>query len=482
MKSVVAVFALVVLLSASLAGPAFAQTADVKNELVSYIQGLGLPAGQAQKALSLTRDFLVKLQESSTDLLGVFGQAQKADPQEQEKQHTRFAAIQKEFQVAFEKYKLDMADVVGNGKATPIIEKVSAMVPAVLLENPAAGNSHASHVAQASQPSGLSTTDSGTANTSTEVPIGASDPATSGSSNLDLQVSDKSNASSGMGDMGRMDMGEMSGMGMDQMMGGNMMDSMMNMMSMMGGMGGSSASNGMSGQTMSGLDQASSQALGQLMGNNGQLLQSLAVIPAGAQGSYLQSALQPARQILTQQSTLVQILFGRLSGAGQMPSMDGMPGMNAPANGSMNGMGMGMSMGSSGSTGASSSMSGMAGMPDTPGPQNSTGMTGMSGMQGSSDMSSMMGMPGMSGTNMNGSSGTMAPGSDPATSMMLTQLHANYVAIAQMLATAKAREDLAPVYQMLSMQGSMIQMLFTHLSNNSGSGSSNGSMGSMSHK
>lgn len=425
-KSAAVILGLVMLLSALLAAPAFAQTADVKNETVSYIQGLGLPSSQTEKVLSLTRDFLVRLQESSTDLLGVLGEPQKSDPQEQEKQHARFAAIQKEFQVAFEKYKLDVADVVGNEKAAPIIEKVSAMVPAVLLEAPAADNSHATHVAQATQPGSMQMQmpDPGAASSPAEAPIGASsDPALSGSPNLDLQVSGKPNSSGSMGEMG--------GMGMDQMMGGSM-DSMM---SMMGGMGGSSS---MSGQAMSGLDPAISQGLARLMGNNGQLLQSLAVIQAGAQGSYLQSALQPARQILTQQSALIQNIFGSLNGAAQMPSTGSMPGMSTP-----------------GSMGSSSGM-----------------------MQDSSGMSGMMDMMGTSG--MSGSSGSMASGSDTTAAMMLTQLHANYMAIAQMLAIAKTRDDLAPVYQMLSMQGSMIQMLFTHLSN-LGSGSSNGSMGSMSH-
>lgn len=165
------------------------------------------------------------------------------------------------------------------------------------------------------------------------VPLGAAptDPSnTSGSSNLDLQISGNTNTSSSSSGGGGMDKMEMTGMDMGGMMG--MMDKMG--MGGMGNMNNTNNSNNMSNMNGGQMNGANPMVLSQLQASNMMIMQMLTSLSSQPNGSN-QAQIQALYQILANQNALIQMMYSNSMNMGQNNSS------NNSSGGSMSG-GMGM--------------------------------------------------------------------------------------------------------------------------------------------
>lgn len=165
------------------------------------------------------------------------------------------------------------------------------------------------------------------------VPLGVAptDPSsTSGSSNLDLQISGNTNTSSSSSGGGGMDKMEMTGMDMGGMMG--MMDKMG--MGGMGNMNNTNNSNNMSNMNGGQMNGANPMVLSQLQASNMMIMQMLTSLSSQPNGSN-QAQIQALYQILANQNALIQMMYSNSMNMGQNNSS------NNSSGGSMSG-GMGM--------------------------------------------------------------------------------------------------------------------------------------------
>lgn len=171
--------------------------------------------------------------------------------------------------------------------------------------------------------------------------MGSSDPgqgSTTGSSNLDLQISGNSNSTSHQN--GMKSMMEMANMMMQQK---TAMDSMMNMMNMGMNMGSTMMNQmmgmdnmmmGMNNGSMSGSGGIDPNIIAQIQANNAMLSQMLLLLTNQTKDGNLQTQLQAITQLLASQATLIQML--------NKGSMN----MNQTGSGNSGGMSMGgMNMG-----------------------------------------------------------------------------------------------------------------------------------------
>lgn len=345
-----------IVLMLALASAAYAQASqETKSfDVPAIVKEAALPADQADATTKLLDKLGVQVQDSSKAMIAIFSQKkpeQLLDPQVMAK----ISQVQKTFTLKFEKFQLDLAEVVPQAKADEIAARTKSSIPKILFD------------AQASAPDTQMTAMNPAPNKPAEVSLGSapigmasssSMPAANGSTNLDLSMSsDPSSASSGMDD-DKMDAGgEMSGE-MSGMM--DMMSNMMDMMSMMEddkmpmgddsmpmgddkmpmdagemGMGGNGSASSMSTMptgTAAG-NSMNDSLVKQVQATNAIILQMISSL-ANQTGAAAQAQIQLLSQLIANQNATLQLLLGGAASqsggtsSGSMPTQSGSSSMS----------------------------------------------------------------------------------------------------------------------------------------------------------
>lgn len=326
----------------------------------AIVKEAALPADQADAATTLLDKLGVQVQDSSKSMIAIFSQKkpeQLLDPQVMAK----ISQVQKTFTLKFEKFQLDLAEIVPQAKADEITARTKSSIPKILFD------------AQASAPDTQMAAMNPAPNKPAEVSLGSapigmasssSMPAAKGSTNLDLSMSsDPSPASSGMDDDKMGAGGEMSGK-MSGMM--DMMSNMMGMMSMMeddkmpmgndsmpmgdgkmpmdagemgmgmGGSGSASSMNAMPTGAAAG-NSMNDSLVKQVQATNAIILQMISSL-ANQTGTAAQAQIQLLSQLIANQNTTLQLLLGGAASQSGGTSSGSMPMQSGSSSSSSMGM------------------------------------------------------------------------------------------------------------------------------------------------
>lgn len=343
-----------IVLMLALASAVHAQAAqETKSfDIPAIVKEASLMGDQADATTKLLDKLGAQVQDSSKSMIAIFSQKkpeQLLDPQVMAK----ISQVQKAFTLKFEKFQLDLAEIVPQEKADEIAARTKSSIPKILFD------------AQASAPNTQMATMNPAPNKPAEVSLGsapigappsASAPKAAGSANLDLSMSsDPAPALSGMGD-DKMDAGgEMSGM-MD------MMSNMMSMMSSMGNdkmpmandnmpmgdnkmpMGASGMGMGASASSMNTMPTAATATnsmndslVKQVQATNAIILQMISSL-ATQTGAAAQAQIQLLSQLIANQNTTLQLLLGGAASQGTGATSGSMPMQSSSSSSSSMGM------------------------------------------------------------------------------------------------------------------------------------------------
>lgn len=326
----------------ALASAAYAQASqEIKSfDVAAIVKEANLSSDQADATAKLLDKFGAQVQDSSKSMIAIFSQKkaeQLLDPQVMAK----ISQVQKAFTLKFEKFQLDLAEIVPQAKADEIAARTKSSIPKILFDQqPSAPDTQMANMnAAPAKPAEVSLG---------SVPIGttlsAPAPTAAGSSNLDLSMSsDPSPASSGMdGDMmGMMDMmskmmGMMGSMGNDNMpMGNDKMPMSDNTMGM-GMSGNASSMNSMpNGANASG--SMNDSLVKQVQATNAIILQMISSLSTQT-GAAAQAQIQLLSQLIANQNATLQLLLGGTTSQGGATSSGSMQ----MQSGSSSASGMGM--------------------------------------------------------------------------------------------------------------------------------------------
>jgi len=334
-----------IVLMLALASAVHAQAAqETKSfDIPAIVKEAALTADQADATTKLLDKLGAQVQDSSKSMIAIFFQKkpeQLLDPQVMAK----ISQVQKAFTLKFEKFQLDLAEIVPQEKADEIAARTKSSIPKILFD------------AQANGSNTQMATMNPAPNKPTEVSLGSA-PKAAGLANLDLSMSsDPAPASSGMGDDKMGASGEMSGM-MD------MMSNMMSMMSSMGndkmpmandnmpmgdnkmpmgasGMGmGASASSSMNTMpaAATATNSMNDSLVKQVQATNAIILQMTASLSTQT-GAAAQAQIQLLSQLIANQNTTLQLLLGGAASQGAGTTSGSMPMQSGSSSSSSMGM------------------------------------------------------------------------------------------------------------------------------------------------
>ncbi len=338
-----------IVLMLALASAVHAQAAqETKSfDIPAIVKEASLMGDQADATTKLLDKLGAQVQDSSKSMIAIFSQKkpeQLLDPQVMAK----ISQVQKAFTLKFEKFQLDLAEIVPQEKADEIAARTKSSIPKILFD------------AQASAPNTRMATMNPAPNKPAEVSLGsapigalpsASAPKATGSANLDLSMSsDPAPASSGMGDDKMGAGGEMSGE-MSGMM--DMMSNMMNMMSSMEdnkmpmangnmpmgdnkmpmdagetgmgmGMGASASSMNTMPAAATATNSMNDSLVKQVQATNAIILQMISSL-ATQTGAAAQAQIQLLSQLIANQNTTLQLLLGGAASQGTGTTSGSMP-------------------------------------------------------------------------------------------------------------------------------------------------------------